>query len=715
MAITNAQQFKQLVNPPMKGKKRPGYRGEAAAASDRAGSRNAGRDTSPAGTGNVGDDFDRGSFQDAVRRGELKAEVERQEAEKREELVERFRNKQFQGSNFPGFIGMGLNLTGPLVQRGITANRNFFLDKVLGSKNFKDIDFLSLTPSQQEELYGDYMSARLSGEIDAFGNPLNQGDDSSPLLFPRSGIMDQAPEEKKEEDEDPVNLRLLAEGGRAGFQEGGGIEQRLEQLGGDVTSAEQMLQGINQRLKTAESSLGSGGGIGGLPGAGGPKIDEAFNPMQTPPGMFPAGPPQGFSSFEEMMKLKTPNLGQPNFYYDLEGVRRDPQGNLFTPKPGELPQTLSRPRPELENVFMGNMNPVGGPSDKLIPIDPYARTQLAGLSQDGQRFDSAQSAFDALAEYTRKAREINPGTRDMIGTELFQGAEGFKNFTNMFNQINDPNYVAPSLQLASQGSSGIPAVGFADGGNVVGGEYDFESARQAYGLGKLVKKITRSVKKIAKSPLGKLALGAAAFKFGPAFLSGQGFSLGTAKKFSDLKFLGEGANVNLFRAIGIPSILGGLMTKQDEDDQQQYAGADFPNPIDFYLSGQAPINTRLAAEGGLMRAGYQEGSKEPVAKKTMPLLDMGGMEKDYREEGGFVPIGRMEKADDVPARLSKNEFVFTADAVRNAGDGDVDLGAEKMYNMMKNLEAGGDVSEESQGLEGARKMFQTSQRLEEVL
>ena len=109
------------------------------------------------------------------------------------------------------------------------------------------------------------------------------------------------------------------------------------------------------------------------------------------------------------------------------------------------------------------------------------------------------------------------------------------------------------------------------------------------------------------------------------------------------------------------------------------------------------------------------GKPEPVAKETMPLLDMDGKEMDLREEGGFVPIGRMEKADDVPARLSKNEFVFTADAVRNAGDGDVDKGAEVMYNMMKNLESGGDVSEESQGLEGAREMFQTSKRLEEVL
>jgi len=81
----------------------------------------------------------------------------------------------------------------------------------------------------------------------------------------------------------------------------------------------------------------------------------------------------------------------------------------------------------------------------------------------------------------------------------------------------------------------------------------------------------------------------------------------------------------------------------------------------------------------------------------MPLLNMGGMEKDYRQDGGFVPIGRKEKADDVPARLSKNEFVFTADAVRAAGGGDIDEGAQRMYNVMKNLEAGGDISEQSQG------------------
>ena len=69
------------------------------------------------------------------------------------------------------------------------------------------------------------------------------------------------------------------------------------------------------------------------------------------------------------------------------------------------------------------------------------------------------------------------------------------------------------------------------------------------------------------------------------------------------------------------------------------------------------------------------------------LMNLGGHEMDFRARGGFVPIGRKERADDVPARLSKNEFVFTAKAVRNAGDGDIKKGAKKMYQIMKQLEA----------------------------
>ena len=83
---------------------------------------------------------------------------------------------------------------------------------------------------------------------------------------------------------------------------------------------------------------------------------------------------------------------------------------------------------------------------------------------------------------------------------------------------------------------------------------------------------------------------------------------------------------------------------------------------------------RVGLMGGAMPTGIMRSNKAGV------------MERDYRDEGGFVPVGIKEKADDVPAMLSKNEFVFTADAVRGAGNGSIEKGAQKMYDTMKNLE-----------------------------
>ena len=76
-----------------------------------------------------------------------------------------------------------------------------------------------------------------------------------------------------------------------------------------------------------------------------------------------------------------------------------------------------------------------------------------------------------------------------------------------------------------------------------------------------------------------------------------------------------------------------------------------------------------------------------IKKDNGGIMNLGGMEKDYRATGGFVPIGAYEKKDDVPARLSKNEFVMTADAVRAAGGGSINKGAQRMYDTMKHLEA----------------------------
>jgi hypothetical protein len=82
------------------------------------------------------------------------------------------------------------------------------------------------------------------------------------------------------------------------------------------------------------------------------------------------------------------------------------------------------------------------------------------------------------------------------------------------------------------------------------------------------------------------------------------------------------------------------------------------------------------------RVQYAMGSEVPVRENQAGVSEM-----DFRQTGGFVPpIGVKEKADDIPAMLSNNEFVFTADAVRAAGGGSVNKGAQKMYALMKQLE-----------------------------
>ena len=219
-----------------------------------------------------------------------------------------------------------------------------------------------------------------------------------------------------------------------------------------------------------------------------------------------------------------------------------------------------------------------------------------------------------------------------------------------------------------------------------------------------------------------------------------GYKSGLAKALG--KFgLAEGTKLTGFGKIaGIAGLsgLGGLMAagEQDEDDEIDISKLDRGGGLDIadivkrarlqdsefrFLPG-AEFTGAYAAEGG--RIGKQEGgevnetismikdmlnkgmddstissitgasqeeiniikTKQPQEKAEGGIMNLGGNEMDLRG-GGFVPLGAKEKADDVPARLSKNEFVMTADAVRAAGGGSVDKGADKMYNMMKNLES----------------------------
>jgi hypothetical protein len=113
-----------------------------------------------------------------------------------------------------------------------------------------------------------------------------------------------------------------------------------------------------------------------------------------------------------------------------------------------------------------------------------------------------------------------------------------------------------------------------------------------------------------------------------------------------------------------------------------YSGKDLDDFISRTTSnlGYAQGGRVEVMGGGIMGLG-----KIPMGT---PRMNEGGVtELDYRAEGGFVPVGIKEKADDVPAMLSKNEFVMTADAVRSAGNGSIEKGAQKMYDTMKQLES----------------------------
>ncbi len=130
-----------------------------------------------------------------------------------------------------------------------------------------------------------------------------------------------------------------------------------------------------------------------------------------------------------------------------------------------------------------------------------------------------------------------------------------------------------------------------------------------------------------------------------------------------------------------------------QDDRNQLAMQLFGKTLDLLSAEEMEmldeeanrLMQKYMAKGGI--ASFAKGGRVKYAQGSGGIMDMGGMEKDYRFTGGFVPIGEYERKDDVPARLSKNEFVFTADAVRAAGGGSIQKGAKRMYDTMKNLEA----------------------------
>jgi len=270
-----------------------------------------------------------------------------------------------------------------------------------------------------------------------------------------------------------------------------------------------------------------------------------------------------------------------------------------------------------------------------------------------------------------------------------------------------------------------------------------QQPRQMYGLGSLVKSVTKGIKSAVKGVANTVKenplLAAAAFNFAPMLLPGgspliglgslkgsMGTIPGITSLFSAADKTKKGADLlSTAKVFAGGSLLGGLLNQAEQEgdpegitrnvgalklkladayrNQRTFADAEDEEAA---IAQQVELDTAeytqdmnrgVLATGG--RAGFALGTPEQNAIEAAGIMNLplnqnpaGVTELDLRETGGFIPpVGVKEKADDIPAMLANNEFVFTADAVRGMGDGNVNKGAQRMYDMMKKLEKGGRV------------------------
>jgi hypothetical protein len=205
---------------------------------------------------------------------------------------------------------------------------------------------------------------------------------------------------------------------------------------------------------------------------------------------------------------------------------------------------------------------------------------------------------------------------------------------------------APSIRLPEKG---IPSLEMKAGGG-----------RMGYGFGSLVKAsgVATPVSEGTVRPLGTVL---------PSPVNNSRGGFGNMNLFSQMMDRFKQTPANNARGTAVNQLYNYYNDNEYDPEEEKRKKI-----MELYMRDNAKSGGRM---------GYMMGTEVPMRQ------NQGGIsELDYRKTGGFVPVGVKEKADDVPAMLSKNEFVFTADAVKAAGGGSVSKGAQKMYKLMKSLE-----------------------------
>ena len=496
----------------------------------------------------------------------------------------------------------------------------------------------------------------------------------------------------------------LADGGRASYAGGGITDLRQGYfLGNLVKKATRAVKKIAKSPLGKAALLYAGGTyLGGLKGLSGAKKNMGFlKSLKTP------------SNLRNLVNIR--NL--------IPGFSKQSEADIIKEVvSGDAYKLLAKTDPEAASTFLSNALSGKSKTPGLGTFAAVIAPAIAGGLYTKKTEKNQPTLDEAMAQSSR-------------GSSPFDQYNGVQGFREMINRGNLDRSMFPFLQPTSYA---------ADGGRIgydMGGIASLRSAalNEIYGIND------------DENEIKKLALGGSA-GMPPVTMVSEGVDTGS---FPDDESTGMAQatptmpnqmpmrqpmmnpmmqrqmmaqRMNPMMGRGMP-MMGGRMMANEGGIMM----ASAPDPMDERNSMMENLAMeyygrplKLLNEQEIIEIEEMMDDMDPYGSKPMArpdrvmaqeggMMDMGGMEKDYRNEGGFVPIGGQERADDVPARLSKNEFVFTADAVRNAGGGDIDKGAEIMENMMENLEAGGKVSKASQGLSGAREMFATQQRLGEVL
>ena len=485
-------------------------------------------------------------------------------------------------------------------------------------------------------------------------------------------------------------MQMASNGGRIGFSEGGLSEYellKLKELGYNVRKeGQETFGGISVLKDILKTNKLADGGIA--------RLGYQMGGVSTMP-------------MDYGQSLQVPQQMPTNFS-SAQNITMNPLLNY-----GQTPLTMNR----------GGIARLGYQMGGEAMMQPQMGGEMGVPQMDPQQ--ALETIIQILIE-----NGISPEQAQQLAQQILQ----------IFAQGGEPAVEAFANQLEQQeqteamASGGIAGYGYRQGYGFGGIGKIFSGAAKA--VSGVVKGVAGAVKSVAKSPIGKIALTAAAAYFAPlAFGGTTGLGAGstygnffsgimnpnivgplgsTAAEFgrtvgssflNPLNIASSALNLGgdkggLLKTLGVGGIgaaLGGLLgpKKEDETDEQYQSRLQTAGPYlkEYYTNlnpGVTPdqvnefVRLNTSEYGGLGQGNTfaKGGSIVPPSRQ----IEGGVIELDARKTGGYIPYGKKERVDDVPAMLAKDEFVFTSKAVKAAGNGSAKRGAAKMYAIMKQLE-----------------------------